>query len=115
MDEMIGYVISSLESNNMLSNSIIIFASDNGGHPVNSDGNNLPLRGGKNTFFEGGLRVPAMIYSELFDSSYVNRVEDWLVSNWIRNWISMIHAASSTVLVGSDFWKLGTDDYGMCI
>ena len=31
--------------------------------------NNLPLRGGKNSWFEGGVKTPAFIYSPLFDGS----------------------------------------------
>lgn len=50
----------------------IIVQSDNGGYPcgVYLQGSNLPYRGSKMTFFEGGVRVPAFIYgsSDSFDA-----------------------------------------------
>ena len=55
-------------NSDMMANSIIIFTSDNGGQPITGAASNLPLRGGKNTWFEGGMRVPAFVYSPLFDT-----------------------------------------------
>jgi len=49
-----------LEQNEMLDNTIIIFASDNGGPPDGLDENwatNYPLRGAKTTVWEGILIV----------------------------------------------------------
>merc|ERR1739838_511835 len=68
IDEVILQIKEALDSNGMLDNSIIIFASDNGGLP-GQGANNLPLRGGKNSWFEGGVKTPAFIYSPLFDGS----------------------------------------------
>lgn len=49
----------------MWGNTLLIHTSDNGGSitPVKDEvrGNNNPLRGGKNTPFEGGVRVPAFV------------------------------------------------------
>ena len=59
MDFAVGRIIKALEKQNMISNTLIIFMSDNGGMP--KSGNNWPLRGGKHTLFEGGTRVPAFI------------------------------------------------------
>lgn len=55
------------------------------GGSVDDGGNNLPLRGGKRTLFEGGVRVPAFLHSPLLPRSavggtYTNlvHVSDWL-------------------------------------
>ena len=59
MDYNIGRVIKTLENNNMLDNTLIIFVSDNGG---DNGANNGPVRGRKGNMFEGGIRVPAGFY-----------------------------------------------------
>ncbi|WP_417443147.1 sulfatase [Joostella sp.] len=60
MDHGIGKVIESLKTNELFSNTIIVFTSDNGGH-LPSKANNGPLRGGKQSMYEGGLKVPTGI------------------------------------------------------
>ena len=60
MDDNIGKVIASLKANGQYENTIILFLSDNGGH-LPSESNNGDLRDGKQSMYEGGLRVPAII------------------------------------------------------
>lgn len=60
MDASIGKVIQALKKNGQYENTLIIFTSDNGGHrPSMAD--NGPMRGAKQSMYEGGLRVPAGI------------------------------------------------------
>lgn len=58
MDDGVGHLLDELESLNMASNTLVIFLSDNGGPEAVNASDNGPLRGGKGSFFEGGLRVP---------------------------------------------------------
>ncbi|SMD44052.1 Arylsulfatase A [Aquiflexum balticum DSM 16537] len=64
MDTAVGLVLESLERNNLLENTIIVFFSDNGGLSTaeGSPTSNLPLRAGKGWLYEGGIRVP-LIFS----------------------------------------------------
>jgi arylsulfatase A-like enzyme len=64
MDTAVGMVLESLEKNNLLENTIVIFFSDNGGLSTaeGSPTSNLPLRAGKGWLYEGGIRVP-LIFS----------------------------------------------------
>jgi len=59
IDISVGRVINKLKELNLDKNSIVIFTSDNGG--VSDVTSNLPLRAGKGTFYEGGIRVPMCI------------------------------------------------------
>lgn len=59
MDEAIGQVIGALEEQKMLENTLIIFSSDNGGFNPGNITDNGPLRAGKSTIYEGGVRVCA--------------------------------------------------------
>lgn len=61
MDRHIGEIIAELRKRGELENTLIVFLSDNGGSTEASYAINAPLRGGKGTFMEGGIRVP-MIY-----------------------------------------------------
>lgn len=58
MDEAIGELLDTLDEKGLSENTLIVFHSDNGG---SGPGDNGPLRGGKATMWEGGLRVPAIV------------------------------------------------------
>lgn len=57
LDAGISTVLRRLSANGQSENTLVIFTSDNGGQ-VNVGGNNGNLRDGKQSMYEGGLRVP---------------------------------------------------------
>jgi arylsulfatase A-like enzyme len=59
MDEAIGQVVATLEEQKIIDNTLIVFSSDNGGPSPGSVTDNGPLRSGKGTIYEGGIRVCA--------------------------------------------------------
>ncbi len=60
MDEAVGQVVAALEEKGIRDNTLIIFSSDNGGPAPGKVTSNGPLRAGKGTIYEGGMRVCAM-------------------------------------------------------
>ena len=60
LDENIGRVINRIEKLGLSENTLIIFSSDNGG--IRAISNQYPLRAGKGSYYEGGIRVP-LIFS----------------------------------------------------
>nr|XP_042902748.1 arylsulfatase B isoform X1 [Parasteatoda tepidariorum]XP_042902749.1 arylsulfatase B isoform X2 [Parasteatoda tepidariorum] len=87
LDDSVGEIIKALRQRNMLDNSIIVFASDNGGQVNGFHGgysSNYPLRSRKRTLWEGGVRLPALIWSPLLKlkesrvSKQLMHVSDWL-------------------------------------
>ncbi len=67
MDAGVGRILDKIESLAMLKNTWIIFMSDNGGRndlpkaPTAEEHLNAPLRDGKHSFYEGGIRVPFFV------------------------------------------------------
>jgi len=57
LDAGIGRVYAQLKASGLTSNTLILFTSDNGGQ-LNVGANNGPLRDGKQSMYEGGLKVP---------------------------------------------------------
>lgn len=60
MDDGVGRVVETLEETGLAENTLIVFTSDNGGQ-TNVGANNGPLRDGKQSVYEGGLKVPAAV------------------------------------------------------
>lgn len=78
MDDGVATVVSALKATGMYENAVIFFNADNGGelpydrskYPAGGGaGNNFPLKGGKFSLFEGGLRARAFIHSALLPAS----------------------------------------------
>lgn len=66
LDDNVGKMLDTLDRLKLADHTIVIFYSDNGGNMYNEvDGttptSNVPLRGGKATMYEGGVRVPCIV------------------------------------------------------
>ncbi len=59
LDEAVGQIVAAVEDRGLRKNTLFIFSSDNGGPQPGRVTSNGPLRAGKATLFEGGVRVAA--------------------------------------------------------
>ena len=58
MDQAVGKILNTIESEGIAKETLVVWCSDNGG-AARLGADNSPLRGGKGGTFEGGIRVPA--------------------------------------------------------
>jgi arylsulfatase A-like enzyme len=58
MDDAVGKVMTKVRDLGQEENTLVFFLSDNGGPTAQTSSSNKPLRGGKSSTWEGGVRVP---------------------------------------------------------
>ncbi len=59
LDHHVGELLEAVDQAGLASNTLVVFTSDNGGHPAYTAGH--PLRGSKWNLYEGGIRVPLLV------------------------------------------------------
>ncbi|XP_063698188.1 arylsulfatase B-like [Culicoides brevitarsis] len=109
LDKSIGEVITELKKFEMLQNSVIVFMSDNGAPttpPIElNPGSNYPLRGTKNTPWEAGVRVPAMIWSPLLQTKAKINNNLFHISDWLPTLLTAANISyNQSTLDGVNHW-----------
>lgn len=62
IDDSVGRIMATIKTQGLDQNTLIVFASDNGGVEYTGSTDNAPFKGGKATMYEGGIRVPLVFY-----------------------------------------------------
>ncbi|CAH0561205.1 unnamed protein product [Brassicogethes aeneus] len=115
LDRSVGSVMHALREKRMLENSIVLFMSDNGANPDGihaNHGSNYPLRGVKNSPWEGALRNIAAIWSPLIKKP--QRVSNQLmhISDWLPTFYSAagLNKSELGAMDGLDLWGVISGD-----
>jgi len=128
IDEAIGKAIELLRSRGMWDDTLVVVSSDNGG-PMYEGGragaNNWPLKGGKETNWEGGIRVNAFVSGGALPSHARGTKSDGLSAVWdwyatfakmagVDPWDKRAAAAGLPPVDSRDLWPmfLGTNTSG---
>uniref|UniRef100_A0A3P9KWF4 Si:dkey-174i8.1 n=1 Tax=Oryzias latipes TaxID=8090 RepID=A0A3P9KWF4_ORYLA len=105
LDDGVAQVVKELKTTGIYDNSILIYSSDNGGQPL-SGGSNWPLRGGKGSYWEGGIRAVGFVHSPLLKKKGVISKEMIHVSDWYPTLLGLAGALQShNGLDGHDVWE----------
>ncbi|XP_077585113.1 arylsulfatase I [Stigmatopora nigra] len=111
LDHGIGQVVRQLKESGLYQNSVVIYSSDNGGQPL-SGGSNWPLRGGKGTYWEGGIRAVGFVHSPLLKSKGTINKALIHISDWYPTLLSLAGVSQSPRgLDGHNVW--GTISKGL--
>ncbi|KAK2584631.1 hypothetical protein KPH14_006980 [Odynerus spinipes] len=115
LDQSVGHVVEALRKKDFLKNSVIVFSTDNGGPAAGFNLNaasNWPLRGVKNTLWEGGVRGAGLLWSPKL--KHPGRVSKQMfhITDWLPTLLSIAGSDPSnlTGIDGVDLWNALNED-----
>ena len=93
VDENIGRILDIIDESNIKENTLIIFTSDNGG--IRAISNQYPLKAGKGSYYEGGIRVPLfMRWPNKIDAGIKDKI---IIENLPLVFIRLLKPASKNI------------------
>lgn len=110
LDEGVGEIVAAIEKKGMRDNTLFIYSSDNGGVGPNAITSNGPLRAGKGTVYEGGVRSVAFAtWKDHLPAGAVCK-EPMHIVDWYPTLIKLIGGSLEQPLPldGLDIWPVLT-------
>jgi arylsulfatase A-like enzyme len=110
VDEAIGQITAALDEKGLRQNTLIIFSSDNGGPGPGNATMNSPLRAGKGTLYEGGIRVCSFATWPGKIPAGITIDEPMHAVDWFPTLVKLTGAPAEQKLVpdGLDIWPVLT-------
>ncbi len=110
VDEAIGQVVAALEEKGILQDTLVLFSSDNGGPGPGKVSMNTPLRAGKGTIYEGGIRACAFARWPGRIPARAIVKEPMHVVDWYPTLLKLVGAPlrQNNVVDGLDVWPMLT-------
>ena len=105
LDTGVGRIVDALRTAGMYDNSVIVFTTDNGG--VVEGSSNFPLRGRKDTLYEGGVRGVAWVHSPLLCRSSITTSKLMYITDWFSTLLS-VAGLTSLAPPGIDSFNMWT-------
>ena len=107
LDQGVRNVTTTLKEEGMWNNTLLVFQADNGGWITNPTlgGNNFPLRGGKVSDFEGGVRNFALVNGGFLPKQLRGSTNKGLahICDWYATFIALAGAGSASSTVPGHF------------
>ena len=106
LDDQVGRITAALDQRGMEKDTLIIFSSDNGGPAPGRVTMNTPLRAGKGTIYEGGMRVCAFATWPGHIPAGTTNKEPMHAVDWYPTLVKLAGAPASQKLApdGLDLW-----------
>ncbi|UMM42553.1 hypothetical protein L5515_018344 [Caenorhabditis briggsae] len=104
MDFAIGRLVEYLKAANLYENTVIVFTSDNGG-TSNFGASNAPLRGEKDTIWEGGTKTTTFVHSPMYVEEGGNREMMFHVVDWHATILSITGLEVDSYGDGINQWE----------
>lgn len=86
LDNIVGQIVDKLKEKQFWDNTLLIFTTDNGGSLDLDEtaGNNYPLRGGKMSNLEGGIRATTFVSGGYLPESQYGKKEEGImhIADW---------------------------------
>lgn len=104
MDEAVGNITEAFKEAGLWDNTVMIFSTDNGGVPKNG-GYDYPLRGRKDTLWEGGIRGVGFVHGNILSRRRVNCTGLIHVTDWYPTLVNLAGGDLDDDLDGYDVWN----------
>ncbi|XP_070551873.1 arylsulfatase B-like [Ptychodera flava] len=106
MDDAVAAVVEAFKEYGFWEDTLLIFMSDNGGSAnFDSYGSNWPLRGSKQTLWEGGTRVVTLVHGKMLEKTGYENDQLIHIVDWYPTLVNLVGGETDPDMDGLDVWN----------